>query len=97
MYGDLLTLDVSRILQGQVWRVFSWLFIPPGSVHDIFILVMLYCYYSIGTFVERTWGSFRYNVFIFGGIFLTLIGAIVSYILFIILGFRGEVHILELY
>jgi hypothetical protein len=34
-------------------------------------------YYSIGTSLERTWGAFRYNVYIFSGILMTIIGAFI--------------------
>ena len=30
-------------------------------------------YYSLGTALERTWGSFRYNVYIFSGLLFTVI------------------------
>ena len=70
-----LTLDIYAVLHGQVWRIVTWLLIPPGSF-DLFTLVMLYCYFSIGTLLERTWGTFRYNVFMFMGIiFLSLSNA----------------------
>ncbi len=38
--------------------------IPPGQL-NIFTLIMLLCYYQLGTALERTWGAFRYNVYIF--------------------------------
>ena len=60
---------------GQIWRLVSWLLIPPGSSNIIFVLIMLMFYYSIGTTLERTWGAFRYNVYVLGGILCTVIGA----------------------
>lgn len=80
-----LRLDVGAILHGQVWRLFSWLLIPPSSL-DIFTLVMLYCYYNIGNLLERTWGTFRYNVFMFMGLIFTLIGAFLLYGIFALTG-----------
>lgn len=78
-----LTLDPYFILHGQVWRIVSWLLIPPStasSVMDIFfVIIMLMFYYSIGTALERTWGAFRYNIYIWGGILITLIGAFIFY------------------
>lgn len=73
-----ITLDVYQILHGQIWRLVTWILIPPGSF-DIFTLVVLYCYFSIGTTLERTWGSFKYNVFMFSGLLFTLIGAFILY------------------
>ena len=80
-----LTLDIYAVLHGQVWRIVTWLLIPPGSF-DLFTLVMLYCYFSIGTLLERTWGTFRYNVFMFMGIIFTLLGAVILYIITFFIG-----------
>lgn len=75
-----LTLDIYAILHGQVWRIVTWLLIPPGGF-DLFTLVMLYCYFSIGSLLERTWGTFRYNVFMFMGIIFTILGAVLLFLL----------------
>lgn len=66
-----LTLDPYRILHGQVWRLITWILIPPSSL-DIFTIIMLFFYYNIGTSLERTWGTYRYNVFLFTGMLLTV-------------------------
>ena len=68
-----LTLNPYAILHGQVWRLVTWLLIPPEAGNVFFVLIMLFFYYSIGTSLERTWGTFRYNVFIFTGILLTIL------------------------
>lgn len=84
-----LLLDPAMILKGQVWRLVTWLLIPPGSL-DIFTILMLYVYYSFGNTLERTWGTFRYNFYIFGGIFTTIIGAFVLHgICILIYGVEG--------
>lgn len=66
-----LSLDAWQILHGQVWRLFTWLLIPPSSF-DFFTLLMLYFYWSIGTTLERVWGTWKYNTYIFGGILCTI-------------------------
>ena len=63
-----LTLNPFAIMKGQVWRLISWVLIPPNESNIFFLLLMLFFYYSIGTNLERTWGTFYYNVYIFGGI-----------------------------
>ncbi len=73
-----LYLDPNAILHGQVWRLVSWILIPPGSL-DLLTILVLWFYYSIGATLERTWGTFRYNVYIFSGILFTIIGAFVLY------------------
>ena len=75
-----LTLEPYFILKGQVWRVISWVLVPPsGSLSSIIFIVLLY--YSLGTALERAWGTFRYNVYIFSGILFTVIGAFALYLI----------------
>ena len=78
MIQSYLTLNPYLILHGQVWRLVSWFLIPPGGL-SIWLLITLYLYYFIGTTMERTVGTFRYNVFIFSGILLMILAAFVSY------------------
>ena len=40
---------------------------------------MLLFYYSLGSSLERTWGAFRYNVYIRSGMIFTVIGAFILY------------------
>lgn len=75
-----LTLDPGLILSGQVWRIFTWVLVPPSSL-DIFTIIMLYFYYSIGATLERTWGTFRYTLYIFSGLIFTVIGAFILYLM----------------
>ena len=73
-----LTLEPTYILQGQIWRLISWVLIPPAG--NIFtIIIMLLFYYSLGTSLERAWGAFRYNVYIFSGLLFTVLGAFLLY------------------
>lgn len=62
------------IFHGQIWRLVTWIIVPPSSF-DFFTLLMLYFYYSLGTTLERTWGTYRYNVYIFSGVLFTILGA----------------------
>ena len=72
-----LTLNPYAIAHGQIWRLVSWLLIPPSAGNIFFTLIMLYFYYCIGTSLERVWGTWDYNVFIFLGILLTIVCAFV--------------------
>lgn len=78
------TLEPALIFRGQIWRLVTWVLIPPGQL-NIFTIIMLFFYYSIGTSLEHTWGSFRYTLYIFSGILFTVLGA---FLLFIITGAR---------
>lgn len=71
-----LTLNPYEILfHGQVWRLVTWLIVPPDNSNIFFTLIMLYFYYSIGNTLERTWGTYRYNLYLFLGMIFTVIGA----------------------
>ena len=72
---NLLSLNPYAILHGQVWRLVSWVLIPPEQSNLFFVLIMLYFYYSLGTTLENTWGTFYFNYYIFSGLIFTIIGA----------------------
>ncbi len=77
-YTYYVALNPQLVEQGEVWRVISWILMPPRRL-NIFTLIMLLFYYSIGQALERTWGDFRYNMYIFSGFLFTLIGSFVIY------------------
>lgn len=70
-----LSLNPYAILHGQIWRLVTWILIPPSSSNLFFTLIMLYFYCSIGTTLERTWGTYRYNVYLFSGMLFTIAGS----------------------
>ena len=76
-----LTLDPYLILHGQVWRLFTWILIPPRAL-SIWIFFTLYLYYFMGTTMERTIGTFRYNVFIFGGMLFMILSAFLTLLVY---------------
>ena len=70
---DWLSFRRDLIFQGQVWRLITFIFLPPNS--SIFWIVFtLYFYYMIGDALERQWGAFRFNVYYLIGV----IGLIIS-------------------
>ncbi|MCH5263374.1 MAG: hypothetical protein J1F42_10705 [Lachnospiraceae bacterium] len=70
-----LSLNPYAIVHGQVWRLFTWILIPPPTSNIFFALLMIYVYCSIGTTLERTWGTYRYNVYLFQGMLFTIAGS----------------------
>lgn len=81
-----LTLEPYYILHGQIWRLVTWILIPPESP-GIFTIIMLFFYYSLGNSLEQTWGAFRYNIYIFMGMISTILGAFLLYaILYVVYG-----------
>ncbi|MDE5937704.1 MAG: hypothetical protein K2H37_01310 [Lachnospiraceae bacterium] len=92
LFISYLTLNPYAILHGQVWRLVTWVLIPPSSGGLFFTLLMLYFYCSIGTSLERTWGTYRYNVYLFQGMLFTIAGS------FLLMGycylFKPEISLL---
>lgn len=76
-------LNPERIIHGQVWRLFTWILIPP-SRFDFFTIIMLLFYYSISKTLESVWGTFRFNVYLFSGMLFTVIGSFVLMGLFML-------------
>lgn len=73
--------------KGQIWRLISWVVIPPSSSGSIFLtLIMLYFYYTLGRSLELVWGDFKYNVYIFSGLLFTIAGAFILYLITVLNG-----------
>ena len=64
---ELIYFDRDKILHGEVWRVISFVFMPPSTLF-ILIPIILYFYWFMGSSLEYKWGSFKFNVFYFTGI-----------------------------
>ena len=66
---NILCFDRSAILQGQIWRLFTYpLVFDMGNI--VYTAVGLICYYSLGRAIENSWGTFRFNLFYFTGMLL---------------------------
>ncbi len=73
----LLYFDRDLILQGQIWRLFTFIFLPPsGSI--FFILLSLYFYYFLGTSLENHWGGARFNLYYAIGILGSILGGFLT-------------------
>lgn len=72
-----LALIPSLVLKGEVWRLVTYVFIPPRT-SILFILFALYFYYMIGSTLEREWGSFKLNIYYLAGMLGTTIAALLT-------------------
>lgn len=75
--SSLLYFDREAIMQGQIWRIITFLFLPPDS-SPLFVVFALYFYWLIGKSLEQQWGSFRFNIYYFIGVIGTIIGGIIT-------------------
>lgn len=67
--------DRGLILHGQVWRLFTYVFLPQSS--GIWLFLLLFAYYGIGRMVERVWGTLKFNLFYLCGILIMDIAALI--------------------
>lgn len=73
----LLVLDTSRVLSGEIWRLVSFIFVPP-NVGIIAFIFMLYIFYIFGTSMEKYWGSFRLTLYYFIGMVSAIAAAFIT-------------------
>lgn len=80
MISTFLRFSWGYILQGQVWRIFTFLFVPQGGT-IIGVAITFYLYYFIGEQLEATWGTFRFNAYYWFGALGAIIAGILSHYL----------------
>ncbi|HXU83991.1 MAG TPA: hypothetical protein VN914_21500 [Polyangia bacterium] len=81
----LLYFEWERILHGEIWRVVTWLAIPPfiqpGPLAwwDLLMTLIGWSFlYWIGGSLERDWGSLKFFVFWLLGVLGTIVAAAIS-------------------
>ena len=73
-----MTLDITMVLQGQVWRLLTWL-IVPNQDNMLWMALSLYFYYFIGTALESRWGARRFLIFFVIGAIANIAAAFLSH------------------
>ncbi|MBT5901016.1 MAG: hypothetical protein HOH58_02785 [Opitutaceae bacterium] len=74
---DLMQLHLwpALVMEGEVWRLFTFVAIPPpfdGSFGPVFVAFALYLFYLYGGALEQYLGVVRYNLFLLVGYLLTV-------------------------
>lgn len=76
--ANLLAFNPKLIMQGQVWRLVSFVLLPAyGSLFTV--VIRLYFYYFIGTTLENQWGTPKFNIYVFSGIFFSVLYGMAAY------------------
>lgn len=63
---EIFMLTPRLVLQGEVWRLVSFLFLPP-MMHPIFAFFFWYLMYMFGSAVQGQWGVARFNLYLLIG------------------------------
>lgn len=58
-----LALIPARVAQGEIWRLGTFLLVPPDA-HPVFMAFAWYLFYLMGSTLENIWGQTRYNLYL---------------------------------
>lgn len=68
------------IAHGQIWRLFSYVFIPStSSLWSMLFAVLFYTY--VGRMLEHSWGTFKLNFYYLSGMLFNIIGIFILQVL----------------
>ena len=68
--------------QHQFWRLFTWVFSPPGDLNLVGIL-MIFILILFGQQIEQAMGTFMFNLYIFGAWFWNTVITIMQMVPFL--------------
>lgn len=89
---NLLYFNPVLIMRGQIWRLFTFVFIP-NTMSPIWFLFAAFLYYSIGSALEHAWGTFKFNVYYLLGMIFNMLGLLIVQLIF----YRGTIDALGFY
>jgi len=72
-----LTLVPGAVLSGEVWRLATFVLVPPIA-NLICAFFFWYLFYLMGTALEATWRAFRYNIYLLIGYVATVTAAFLT-------------------
>jgi len=77
---EYLSFNRGLILRGQVWRLITFVFMPPGRGLSLWVLIGMYFYYFVGNSLENVWGSAKFTLYyLCGAVGLIVSGLIAGY------------------
>lgn len=91
-----INLNPEKIMHGQIWRLITWIVMPPDGL-SIFLIFTLMFYYFVGRSLENTWGDFLYTLYVVSGILFTDIGIVGSYLVLLATGQNQMAQVFALY
>lgn len=72
-----LVFNWALICRGEIWRLFTFIFLPTNS-SLLFIILSMYLYWIIGNALEQQWGTFKFNIYYLFGIIGTILSGIIT-------------------
>lgn len=75
---SLLTLNLAGLQHLQLWRLISFVFVPPLTTSVLGFAFYLYFLWWLGNALEHAWGDFRFTVFWLVGMIGAILGCLIS-------------------
>ena len=76
-----LTFSARAIMEGEVWRLVTFVLVPNFS-GLLSLVLSLYFYYFIGTSLERQWGQAKFTVYYLSGMLFMIVFGMLMYWIF---------------
>ena len=74
---QLLMFDRAMILKGQVWRLFSYVFLEMTGTGLVWGVLWFICYTQLGRALENSWGRFKFGIYYLTGVVLLSLGGMI--------------------
>ena len=79
-YYNNLSLNIAQVLNGQIWRIITFIFYPPLTSYYLFLsLLSIYIYYSLSRSLLMIWSDFKFQMYIICGMLGQFIGGLLIY------------------
>lgn len=72
-----LVLDPGLVMRGEIWRLITFVFIPP-NFSILWVVFALYIFYLTGAGLESEWGTFKFNIYYLTGVIMTVIASLLT-------------------
>ncbi len=69
-------LDSQLVGEGQVHRLLTFIFFPPAT-SPLFLIFAWYIFFMISNALEAQWGAFKFNLYFFLGVVLTILVSLI--------------------
>ena len=66
------------LLQGQIWRAITFVFIPFSGGSILSVVLGIYFTWFVGTALEKEWGDFRYTLYFLLGMVGTVLACLLT-------------------
>ena len=76
---DALSFSPTAIRQGQIWRLFTVMFLDVStSSYRLLSAIFMVSYYWVGRIIEQSWGTLKFNVYYFLGLLICDLAALLG-------------------